>query len=141
MNDEELRSRPRPSDYAERLSESYMRSMSDKMARGFRERGLIPTNNLHMYFVDHPEVFAEPGEPSPVDYRAMKPKPVSDLIDRFRAEHPDLWRLGVDAETGVPEESDFWERFWIRAEAFDRIIRVLGPMADEAGVDPLDVCR
>jgi len=136
----------------------YAHPQDAKLRDEYIQRSLIPTNNLSQYFVDNPKPELAPGIQNPFDYRQ---KPFGPIITEFRETYPDLWARAI--ETAAESErrvstysdllfageqdkamtlyADLEEAYWIRAEVYDQVIRIIAPQLEAAGIDPIEVCR
>jgi len=149
-----------PNDYPDygirNLDYFFGREADSKTRAEYLRRGLIPTNNLSVYFVDEPLAELAPGIPNTYDYRQ---KPFGATIQNFKQAHPDLWEAAKASaqETtsamrqhtkALLEHTDATDlqmaadqASWNKAEIYDRVFRIIAPQLQAAGIDPLEVCK
>jgi hypothetical protein len=143
----------------ENMDYFYSSPAAAEQRQRFIDRGITPTNNFGLYFVDKPAREIAPGTdiPNPHDYNQ---RPFGPAINWLRTTHPDLWEAGKaaiadnnehmrrftdllfkgerEAAEAMHDEVD--ASFWRRAELMDQAFHLILPELEAAGVDPLDVC-
>ncbi|HSX33012.1 MAG TPA: hypothetical protein VLF91_01600 [Candidatus Saccharimonadales bacterium] len=99
---------------------------------------LLPTNNLHLYFLYDPTEY--PGEWDPFDYNW---RPFGPVMQAFRDQQPELWQEATAAahEDLHPTRLSQQEASDEKRRVFTRVIRTLAPMLQDAGFSAIDVCK
>lgn len=122
----------------------------DSERQEYQTRGLLPTNNLSVYFLAESEKEWGPDFPSPHDYRH---KPFAVPMQMFRDDHPDMWQEARDATEAAARAFTVWsqnrtpeleaaatEAKWHKAEVMTRVFINLEPELKKEGINPVSVC-
>ena len=128
---------------------------ADKRAE-MMARGLIPINNLGLFFTEQDPELA-PGIRNPM---CRANQPFGHLIDRLCEGQPELWQRAVEAEQASVDASNaLWRTLeagdpnaratvmeaakathWHRTEVLNEVFRILAPQMEAEGLDPLSAC-
>ena len=135
----------------------YGRPENSERRQEYLDRGLIPTNNLCLYFFESSQKDLAPGIPNHYNYHN---RPFGQILQTFRDNNPELWEEARQAaevsSAAMKEFSDHLfareselaeekrprvvELSWVEAEVFNRVFDIIAPELAAAGINPLDVC-
>lgn len=128
---------------------------ADERAR-YEATGIIPTNNLYLYFLDQPDDRDE----SPARAYDYKLRPFGEVFEAFKENDPALWKLANQVASSSRQLTEEQLRLLhegsiaearayqaaitvgegVRAAVFSYVLERLAPDLQARGFKPIDVC-
>lgn len=122
----------------------------------YERTGIIPTNNLYLYFLAQPEG-EDANQPRAYDYRQ---RPFSEVFESLKADDPGLWNMASQVAAASQQISEHLLQLLrdgkrdearayqatvdtaseVRAAVFSYVIERLAPGLLASGYEPINVC-